>query len=141
MRERRNIACAVEVDGDARCWGDDTFGQVAAPGEQFKQISTSGDTSCGVTLEGRVLCWGWDAWDDEMSEWDGPPNPTYGDFGEWCGSYAEEAYIDISVLGDEEYTYVAAGSTPCAVRADGKIVCWGDNCHGEAVVPPGFGAE
>ena len=134
--------CGIkEVDSQIVCWGnippDEDLGQASPPVGEFAQISAAGDTTCGLTVAGSVQCWGWDFREHVMSTWDNP-DPAYEPNG--CGD-RYEPYVDISVLGGARYIYVSAGSGPCAVRSDGKIVCWGRNCVGETILPPGFGPE
>jgi len=83
-----------------------------------------------------VECWGYDYkkdWLDEYFRPNGDPRD--------CGHRPTD-YIAISILGSAKYTYVSASSTPCAVREDGKVVCWGMNClEGFAQVPKGLGPD
>jgi hypothetical protein len=63
-------ACALDADGRAWCWGEtatsiwdgaadvDDYGQLDAPDERFRALSTQLDTTCGVTIDGRIVCWG-----------------------------------------------------------------------------------
>jgi alpha-tubulin suppressor-like RCC1 family protein len=64
-------SCARMSDGQVRCWGRDTFGQLGDGGgpEQLrptlvpgvraiKQIGLAGSFSCAVTDAGKVMCWG-----------------------------------------------------------------------------------
>ena len=51
--------CAL-VDGEVSCWGDDTYGQLAAPAEDFVSISSDVLHSCGLTSDERASCWGLD---------------------------------------------------------------------------------
>jgi alpha-tubulin suppressor-like RCC1 family protein len=52
-------ACAVDNVGDAVCWGDNSFGQCAAPaGVSFDAIAAGDSHTCGLTTGGSLLCWG-----------------------------------------------------------------------------------
>lgn len=51
--------CALSPDHSVTCWGDNEFGQAAAPdGVKFKEIFSERATNCGITLNNRVRCWG-----------------------------------------------------------------------------------
>jgi alpha-tubulin suppressor-like RCC1 family protein len=64
--------CALTVDGEAYCWGDNSRGQLGdggaeeetdAPGAvsggvAFRILSTGGNHSCGLAVNGAVYCWG-----------------------------------------------------------------------------------
>lgn len=49
-------ACALEVDGDVRCWGDAR----PPPKQKFESIShpDNWDSYCGLTPDGDAYCWG-----------------------------------------------------------------------------------
>lgn len=64
-------ACALNSNGSAWCWGDNTWGQfgnatddasavpVPAAGERtFTALAAAGDHTCGFTEGGDLLCWG-----------------------------------------------------------------------------------
>lgn len=52
-------ACAIEVGtGFVTCWGDNTYGQLAAPSGQFTQVSSGWYHSCGKRPNDVVECWG-----------------------------------------------------------------------------------
>jgi len=89
-----------------------------------------------VATDGHVECWGYNL----KKEWFDKHDYASGDPRE-CG-YRPTDYIDIGILGSAKYTYVSAGATLCAIREDGKIVCWGMNClEGYAQVPKGMGPD
>lgn len=64
-------ACALNADGRAFCWGDNSQGQfgdastlssttpVSAGGDRlFETLTAVGDHTCGVVRGGRLACWG-----------------------------------------------------------------------------------
>ena len=63
--------CALSAEGDAYCWGDNRYGQLAdgstvsrpAPvpvggGLKFTSLSAGGNHTCGITRNGDLYCWG-----------------------------------------------------------------------------------
>ncbi|MCY3913284.1 MAG: PQQ-dependent sugar dehydrogenase [Chloroflexi bacterium] len=102
-----NHACAVRVDGSARCWGNDDAGQLGPPsGVTFREIASGSRFSCGITTEGTLACWGRN---DFLQA-----NPP-----------------------DGQFTEVSAGRDhACAIGPDGAT-CWGRDVDERAAVPPG----
>lgn len=53
--------CALQANGHAVCWGDNTYGQLDAPDHKiFVELSAGWHHTCGVTHSSEVLCWGHD---------------------------------------------------------------------------------
>lgn len=51
--------CAIAVDGDVECWGDNAFGQATPPpGITFQQLAGGRAHTCGLDNAGHVHCWG-----------------------------------------------------------------------------------
>ena len=64
--------CALTGDGDALCWGRNTYGQLGdgstadrvtpvlvLGGINFATLYSSGAHTCGTTSTGRSYCWGY----------------------------------------------------------------------------------
>jgi alpha-tubulin suppressor-like RCC1 family protein len=64
-------SCALDDEGRAFCWGDNSAGQLGLPpGDaelapvathpslRFRSLGLGGRFTCGVTLDDAVLCWG-----------------------------------------------------------------------------------
>jgi len=63
-------SCAIDPEGRAWCWGDNSAGQLGVPaGEprgpvathperRFRDLALGGRFTCGITLADEVLCWG-----------------------------------------------------------------------------------
>ena len=91
--------------GSLKCWGDNTFGQVDAPGGEFVAVSAGGSHSCGVLVEGSLKCWG----DNTFGQADAP--------------------------GGEFTSVAAGLVVNCAHRIDLVILCWpGEDPQGQPVL-------
>lgn len=122
-------ACAV-VDGSAWCWGDGDEGQlgdgqgtnsqipveVPAFGTSgVAQISVGDDFACAVTDDGSVWCWGSDSEGQLAGDGDHVESP-----------------VPVQVSGLTDAVQVSAGlDHVCAVMADGRAFCWGDDSAGQ----------
>jgi alpha-tubulin suppressor-like RCC1 family protein len=130
----RAHACAVLVDGRARCWGDNAVGQLgdltasdrrmpvtADANAQFKDITAGSDHTCGITLANEVRCWGTNA-SRQLG------NPTIG-----TGNFAigqRVQFADGTPLRDVRA--ITAGSQhTCALTNAGRVWCWGSNARGQ----------
>ncbi len=118
--------CAVGPGG-VRCWGSNSHGQlgtgdtepehapVVVALERPVQVAAGGTHSCARLASGQVQCWGSNAHGQLGSEPSGPkgvaPRPAM-----WV----------------QDAVSVAAGSFhTCVVRADGGVLCVGDNLDGQ----------
>ena len=131
-------ACALTSDGTLSCWGEGTAGQLgAAPGSNcygspyspkplvvanlssVAQISAGANQTCARKTDGTVLCWG---------------SNSYGQLGapssDMCGNYP--CSTKPVALGLSSIVMVATGGMhSCAVKLDGKVLCWGSNLNGQ----------
>lgn len=140
-------ACAVERDGDVRCWGSGSNGRTGARatdarldgvltggndeativplGGPAESVSVSYFNSCAVLRSGEVRCWG---------------QGTYG----MLGSGATDSRLDGSVdpgTGTDEASSVPLGGNAkavsvgwthgCALMDDGAVRCWGYGGNGQ----------
>ncbi len=119
-------ACAVLASGGAKCWGNNTYGQlgdgtnlssttpVAVSGLCNTVAITVGDEySCAVLSGGTVKCWGFN---------------THGQLG---NATTTNESTPVAVSGLVSATAIATGSDDtCAVSAGGEK-CWGGNSVGE----------
>ena len=62
-------ACALQTDGNARCWGDDGGGdgRLSPPVGPFTQLAVGGIQSCGVRTNDTIDCWGLGRWGGSRS--------------------------------------------------------------------------
>ena len=51
-------SCGLRADATIVCWGDETSGQVDAPGGRFSGVVAGPDFSCGIRANGTRECWG-----------------------------------------------------------------------------------
>ena len=129
--------CAVMSDGDVKCWGSNTSGQlglghtsnVGMSGGQMgdallsssipvpvKKVSAGINYTCALTVNGLIYCWG---------------SGTSGKLG--LGSSTQQTtpqLVDIGT-GVKAIDISARSSHTCAVTAAGEIKCWGQNINGE----------
>ncbi|MCA9615344.1 MAG: hypothetical protein KC766_36140 [Myxococcales bacterium] len=108
-------SCVVDTSQAIWCWGALTFGGQAfhaeptrVPGVSGVQVTSGVGHACARASSGTVRCWG---------------TNTQGVLG--SGSYAgPDAVTTVAELNDA--SLVSAGDYfNCAVRAEGKVVCWG----------------
>lgn len=122
----RDFSCALAMDGQAFCWGDNRLGQLgrAEPGPaveavtptRFSLIDAGFQHVCGVSADGAALCWG-----DNSSSQLGS--------GAGTGPFVARP-TEVGVPGT--VVSIAAGvSSSCAVNSIGEVYCWGDNSLGQ----------
>ena len=132
-----NVACGLNAQGKAYCWGDNTFGQigngVAAAGTSvlpqlvtgplasvatFTKIVPGSDHVCALSTTGTAYCWGADSryqlgTGDTLKINSSTPIPV--------------------ARGLISFSAIAPGrSHTCGIRSsDGAALCWGDNTYGQ----------
>ena len=117
-------ACAIDATGVARCWGDNSRGQlgngtltssnqpvpVLNNGTLFVAISAGDLHTCAVAVGGTVFCWG------------------AGDRGQLGAGDTADSSAPRQVSGITNAVAVAAGNQfACALSSQGNVWCWGDN--------------
>ncbi len=151
-------ACAVMGDGTARCWGEETFGQLG-DGQQIgilpvptsvagladvKAVAAGASYTCALKADGTVACWG---------------GNVACQIGEGCAlaGIVGDQSAALTVLSPTAVTGLTGPATAlqasalesgdaigftCALLSDGTIACWGENLLGlgsdpnsEAIAP------
>jgi alpha-tubulin suppressor-like RCC1 family protein len=127
--------CALKTDGKVLCWGGNGSNQLGNPnvtatqanptptavinlGTDTKQISAGTDHTCALKTNGKVVCWGFNGFGQL-----GRPNVT--------GSQANPTPDFVIGLGTDTLHISAGTNHTCALKTDGKMLCWGDNRAGE----------
>lgn len=132
------FSCARFADGSVRCWGINNFGQLGlgtidsdrhfvptvVPGVSGAvQLSAGGRSACVRMASGRVLCWGGNVV-GEIG--DGTrinrPSPTP------VMNLSDAVLISVSHTNN---LTPSAGANVCALRQNGRVVCWGDGSGGQ----------
>jgi len=140
--------CTVLDDGTAKCWGDNSSGQLGqgntnnlgnAPGEMGDNlpaidlgtgrtalvISANGSTSCALLDDFTIKCWG-DNTDGQLGQ--GDTTNRGDDPGEMGDNLPA---IDLG--GGRTAVAVGSGiSHTCALLANQRVKCWGDNSYGQS---------
>ena len=127
-------SCAVMREGTVRCWGDNGFGQLgnghagarrqtATPVdvdrlESAVAVSAGKYHTCALSNDGRVWCWG---------------RNTSGLLGIGKSGHEIRKRSSPSLVVDlDDVTDISTGSNHnCALRADGRVFCWGHGYSGQ----------
>lgn len=143
-------ACALRVDGTAKCWGElegrcetgpnskPKPNAVPPPSVKFASLAIGCQISCGLARSGAVLCWG-EPWATRAA-----PSGSFKQVaaGGWnaCGIKIDGSLVcwgpDSDTSGvlqvpSGAFTQVAIhDKTACAVRQEGSVVCWGTGLVG-----------
>ncbi len=130
-------SCALRQGGRVLCWGANEKGQLGRGATSSgtnpapalvsdsvlgvaRQVAVGGGHTCGLRADGRVVCWGLNDFGQlglsaGSGQTTGTPTPTL---------------LDNGTLG--VITQLALGARhTCALRADGRVLCWGNNAKGQ----------
>jgi alpha-tubulin suppressor-like RCC1 family protein len=140
------FTCALLQDGTIRCWGDNTYGQLgdgaAIPPRPTRSFSSTPVTVIGLTTPavaidagnfhmcavfqgGEVRCWGRN--DDGRLG-----NGTSGQSSGAADSSTPTTVPATPAVPDFAAAALGPGAEHvCAVLADGRVSCWGDNNWGQ----------
>ncbi|CAM9101029.1 unnamed protein product, partial [Ectocarpus fasciculatus] len=143
------FSCALDVDGDVKCWGRNNAGQLGlgdtetrggvndafemgdslpvldlGTGVAVESIALAGSHACAVLAEGNLKCWG----ENEGGQLGLGDTLARGNATGQMGDNLP--FVD---LGDEVLvSSVALGARhTCAVVGDGDVKCWGNNDGGQ----------
>ena len=124
--------CALLVDGELACWGDDENANgrlgvgspLTGPVQMVDRVGDASQVaaglhhSCALRRTGRVFCWG----DNELGQ---------RGVGVESGEEGKPA-ADATVTGLSDALGLGVGDNhSCAIKRDGTAVCWGDNKYGQ----------
>jgi alpha-tubulin suppressor-like RCC1 family protein len=127
----RNHTCALQGNGTAWCWGDNTYGQlgdgtgfssslpvaVALPGV-WRVISAGAYVTCGIQATGKAYCWGANF------------------VGQLGDGTSLNSPVPVPVFGSALWATISAGGWElkghsCGVKIDGTAWCWGYGSYGQ----------
>ncbi len=116
----------MTTSGDARCWGNDEYGEATPPaGVSFASVSAGAEHTCGVTTSGAAVCWG-ERFAVRATLPSGPPSLA----GRAGGVEPKPSYLSFASVS-------AGGSHTCGVTTSGAAVCWGERFAVRATLPSG----
>ncbi|MCW3782545.1 RCC1 domain-containing protein [Defluviimonas salinarum] len=124
-----NHVCVLQTNGNVRCWGDNSRGQVGngstvntwVPQYLFggaTKINLFNHTSCAVR-SGSAWCWGWDG------------QGQVGDGGAIVSTDFEWAPRQVLGLTSGVVDIQTGTRHSCAVKSDNSIYCWGAGVAGQ----------
>jgi alpha-tubulin suppressor-like RCC1 family protein len=117
--------CALIVNGEVQCWGNNDWGQVVPYGNEpgptpSPLVVTDGYHTCVVEPGGTASCWG---------------NNQSGQLGDGTNNLPTNGFtatVNLAGVGPLTRTIVAGGFHTCAIVAlDSTVACWGDNADGQ----------
>lgn len=123
----KSHTCAIDGDGVAWCWGNNTFGETGTPASdddvlvptqvdtdlRFVSITADDQATCAVTEDGEGYCWGRNI-DGRLGNGDDV-----------------DTHTPTAVAGDLTFETISAGETfACGLTTDGEVWCWGANGSG-----------
>ncbi len=141
--------CAVDFEGQVRCFGDNTYGQLGIEStekigddespvdaglsvdlpEPIRQISAGLEHTCGLSVDGAVYCWGRNKFGQL----------GYGHDEDWGDEVGETpASAGAVALGGPAVAVVAGRAHTCASLSDGSVRCWGGGELGQLGLGGGF---
>jgi CSLREA domain-containing protein len=141
--------CTIGADGQARCWGNDTFGQSTVPPATgtVTRVTAGGSHSCAIKTDGNPACWGFTSSYSPM-----PPGTVIdlsagstftcairSDSTPECWGAATHGETTLPPSIGTVRTITAGSTHVCAIKTDGTPICWGDNTAGATTIPAGLG--
>jgi len=123
-----SFTCALDVFGNAWCWGMDVLGNLGEPSSMvpvavnmpsnrtFSQLSTGISHACALDDLGTAWCWGWN---------------SQGQLGDGSTTFRKTPVAVLMPPG-RRFIQISAGSEhTCAVDDAVGVWCWGSNTYGQ----------
>lgn len=127
----RLITCALNIGGEAFCWGRNQWGEVGdtllpvnsnqltpnrvVGGVKFASVAAGWLHACGISTAGTLYCWG---------------NNTSGQLG--IGIVDSVPHAPVAIASSLKFRTVALSArSTCAISVDDQLLCWGYNGLGQ----------
>lgn len=148
----RNHACAINLEGAAICWGNNSSNQSDSSDGPYTQVSSGDRHTCAIWQENqRVDCWGGGnpyqgGFDANYGAYTGRVSQVSAGKDFTCARTTEDvakcwgpqARSVPSNLG--EISQISAGENHVCVKTlQNTTKCWGDNSYGQITVPNNLG--
>jgi alpha-tubulin suppressor-like RCC1 family protein len=131
-------ACGIKSDGSLWCWGHstarelgiDSSSNLTAPvkisrPDGWIDVSAGSFFTCALNRDGKTYCWG------EVN------NARLGN-----PAIVADNYMPTQVIGSEGSVAVTAGGNhACIMKADGNVLCWGNDTYGQLGNGPALTAD
>jgi alpha-tubulin suppressor-like RCC1 family protein len=142
--------CAVTGASQAWCWGGyDGYAQqlgngtllsthvpsAVAGGMSFRTVTSGSGHSCALTTNGAAYCWG-SNWGGALGIGRSPPASGCSPDDPACLTT-----VPARVVGDFQFSVIAADEHTCALTPAGAAYCWGLNVFGQLGVGSNDGPE
>ncbi len=132
----RDYVCAIGVDRQTYCWGDNSAGRDGVPigttlaldearpvagGHVFTTVSTADSQACATTEEGALYCWG--GYSDTI-RFDPAGVPLQScPFGRNMGPCT---HVPLKMRGADQWSRHVGSEHSCAITTADGVSCWGD---------------
>jgi alpha-tubulin suppressor-like RCC1 family protein len=148
-----SVTCATDFSGNLRCWGNNDFGLINPPTIQgaVVQVAVGNYHACALSELGVVTCWG-DAYGNRNVPNNlGTVSKIFANVYNTC-ALNDEGIVhcwgadnnirnQVQNLGPVDQFSLGVEGHACGSKADGRVVCFGDNPYGAATVPESIPAQ
>ena len=137
--------CAVKVNNQISCWGDNGNGQINSPTGTFEQVDAGAYHNCTVDISGHATCWGTNSYGQTNVPAENFKNIGVGG-NHSCGIKTDDNavcwganwYGQTNVPSAESFKQITGGwYHSCGIKTDGTLICWGENWSGKLNAPAG----
>ncbi len=134
--ESESFTCALRAEGSIQCWGANDHGQLGDGTTEYAAVESPATVAgitdavaiavglghaCALRAGGEVECWGSSAL-GQLGD---------GDPGDGDPDQFSALPVQVVGLGGPVARLRASTEDTCAVLADGRLQCWGDNRDGD----------